>query len=544
MTTAAATRPPRPNGTGANENPRLAAALACAANGWAVFPQHTPRNGKCSCGNPKCNDVGKHPRIKDQYNAASRDESVIRAWWAKWPDANIGIATGAKSNGGYCLDFDVGGYFDAWRKAVGPLADTLPREERDGRAHVYLRADASLKSDVLAYADEAGEEKAIELRADKAAITASPSLHASGARYAFVVGSLKATPHVKPDELDRMLVAARKLNRKVKPELTQEQPEILTARDALQPQPPIEWICEPIVAEASVNVWAGDGGSGKTWTLLDLGANVASGQTHWLGMYKINGGPVLIVDEESGRRRILRRMNHVLTAIHAGPDTPLYCVSLNLFNLRERSGADLLASLIGQTGARLVIIDALADIMPGADENAVKDVHPVMRTLRQLAEMTGAAFTVIHHTAKGGGYRGSSSIKGAVENLVVVKKEPRANRITFTFDKERDGGPGEFAVEAHFEDDRFYLTSAEATPRTAKLGKPQRYVLRFIATHGESELGEIANKADTCSQGSARNAVYNLADLHLVERADVGGLGTKATYRFTAEGSKLAAELG
>jgi hypothetical protein len=41
----------------------LTSALELANRGWAVFPLHTPVNGKCSC--PKkeqCDRSGKHPR--------------------------------------------------------------------------------------------------------------------------------------------------------------------------------------------------------------------------------------------------------------------------------------------------------------------------------------------------------------------------------------------------------------------------------------------------------------------------------------------------
>lgn len=86
-------------------------------------------------------------------------------------------------------------------------------------------------------------------------------------------------------------------------------------------------------------------------------------------------------------------------------------VSLAQFNLLKNSDdADLLTRLVLELDAKLVIIDALADVMLGGDENAVKDTQPVFANLRFIAELTGAAFIVIHHANKLGGYRGSTAI--------------------------------------------------------------------------------------------------------------------------------------
>jgi len=87
-------------------NSLLEAALEYAAQGWRVFPLHNPTSAGCSCQKPDCNNsTGKHPRISNGLKGASLDASRIRGWWAKWPDANIGVATGPGS-GVFVLDVD------------------------------------------------------------------------------------------------------------------------------------------------------------------------------------------------------------------------------------------------------------------------------------------------------------------------------------------------------------------------------------------------------------------------------------------------------
>src|SRR6202162_4741148 len=82
-------------------------ALRYAARGWHVFPVYEPTSpGVCSC--PKgnaCERVGKHPRTPHGLSEATVDRSTITEWWTRWPNANIGVATG-KISGIIVLDQD------------------------------------------------------------------------------------------------------------------------------------------------------------------------------------------------------------------------------------------------------------------------------------------------------------------------------------------------------------------------------------------------------------------------------------------------------
>lgn len=70
------------------------AALGYAADhDWPVFPCHWIEDGHCSCGQTDCS-AGKHPLTPAGFKDASTDPLLIKAWWSKWPLANIGIPTG------------------------------------------------------------------------------------------------------------------------------------------------------------------------------------------------------------------------------------------------------------------------------------------------------------------------------------------------------------------------------------------------------------------------------------------------------------------
>jgi hypothetical protein len=115
-------------------------AIDLAKRGYQVFPLHTTNDGNCTCSKAACPSPGKHPRIKAWKEKASSDPAIVDSFWAKFPDANIGIATGQKS-GVVVLDID-GETGEATLKGLaeahGGLAETLTAITGRGR-HLYFK---------------------------------------------------------------------------------------------------------------------------------------------------------------------------------------------------------------------------------------------------------------------------------------------------------------------------------------------------------------------------------------------------------------------
>src|SRR5262245_13827976 len=79
------------------EGQLLRAALGYAERGRRVLPLHGVVQGRCSCGKEGCGSPGKHPGTPRGLKDATVDQGAIRRWWADWPSANVGIATGPES---------------------------------------------------------------------------------------------------------------------------------------------------------------------------------------------------------------------------------------------------------------------------------------------------------------------------------------------------------------------------------------------------------------------------------------------------------------
>ena len=120
----------------------LGQALAYAAAGRPVFPC-APDQGRCPDAPGKCRSC-KAPIVEAVPSGcldATTDPDRVRAWWRRWPDANIGIATGAP--GPDVLDVDVKPEGSGW-PALGRLkrAGLLTGAARlvrtpSGGAHIY-----------------------------------------------------------------------------------------------------------------------------------------------------------------------------------------------------------------------------------------------------------------------------------------------------------------------------------------------------------------------------------------------------------------------
>ena len=139
--------------------------------GWPVFPLK-PKN--------------KIPLTNHGFKDATLDTALIKEWWAKWPDAGIGIVTGALS-GLAVIDVDPrNGGEDSLReleKFHGILSDTPQVVTGGGGFHYYFRIppgkELRCKHNALG--------RGVDLKADGGYVCAPPSLHPSGKKYEWEV---------------------------------------------------------------------------------------------------------------------------------------------------------------------------------------------------------------------------------------------------------------------------------------------------------------------------------------------------------------------
>ena len=315
-------------------------------------------------------------------------------------------------------------------------------------------------------------------------------------------------------------------------DLNQPKPRYIIhdASEALQPQEPMEYLVEPIITRGSVNVFYGEAGSKKTYSLLSLTVCVGAG-LDWLG-FKTKISNILIIDEESGNKRLTRRLGETLRGALVYEPTNIKYVSLAGFKLDDTADCLLVMNLIEETNAELVLIDALSEIMDG-DENAKKDVQPVFNNLRKIAEETNAAIILIHHSNKIGGYRGSSVIKGSVDLMIEVTSTDDSELVKFTSKKERDIERINWMAKAVWENDQFYLQSVSLDDQILDMPEPQVFIVESLKQHGKlfiKDLETMGTNDNFTGQG-IRNSIKVLDKAGIIIRCNEGGKGKAAQYK-------------
>lgn len=166
-------------------NPRDAA-LGYAARGWAVFPLHTILDGRCSC-RRGCPHAAKHPVTRHGLLEATVDPAQVRAWWGRWPWANVGVATGATS-GLVVVDVDPakggGVSLDRVRSLMGSLPATLTAATGGGGWHLFFaHPGVEVRNTAGRLPGVAEPLPGLDLRGDGGYVVAAPSRHASGGTY-------------------------------------------------------------------------------------------------------------------------------------------------------------------------------------------------------------------------------------------------------------------------------------------------------------------------------------------------------------------------
>ncbi len=265
-------------------------------------------------------------------------------------------------------------------------------------------------------------------------------------------------------------------------------------------RPGVSWHMKGVLPRGELIVVYGASGSGKSFVVWDLVAAVARAVA-WRGRKVAQGRVVYVVAEGSGgfSKRIEAYAKH-----HDLPDLNSVGVELIVAapNLLTDSDPNELIREVGH--ADIIVLDTWAQVTPGSDENAGKDMGAALGRCKRIHEATGATILLVHHSGKDAakGARGWSGLKAAADAELEVVRDLKGRRLRLSKSKDgEDGlewGFGLEVVRLGVDDDLEPITSCVVTETAVlptvdarKMGENQKAVVATVDEFAQTRLDGI-----------------------------------------------------
>lgn len=442
---------PRTRSVGGLGEMMMEFALKYAADGFAVFP---------------CRPGNKEPMgslVPNGCLDATTDADIIRGWWTKCPNANIGLATGKKS-GVSVVDLDGITGIESGRRLN--LLSTICSFTGSGKQLFYGDQEGKVSNSVKKVAP------CVDMRGNGGYVIVPPSIHPNGKRYAWYQmplcrNRLPSLPAIVLSESSSTLststirkadswiaaaleemkkghvhntlisVLGKFRNHNFSEEDTYKllQPYALMdgkpyegLRNKIseiwrryQPGPELqgpsrsetiatflenikepEWICKPFIAKKSIGFVVGLPATLKTWLCTDLAVECAQENGLWLGLFPATNCKTLFVDQERWKGETQRRFGSVIAAKGLSLETlrdQLFLKSGTTIRLNIDSSYQAFRTELLEMRPELVIVDSFATFHT-LPENDRTEIQKVMERIKELRNEIGCTFLFINHENK------------------------------------------------------------------------------------------------------------------------------------------------
>lgn len=232
--------------------------------------------------------------------------------------------------------------------------------------------------------------------------------------------------------------------------------------------PPKEWIVDQFFGLGDLGMIYGPPGCGKTFIVIDLIVHMCTA-AQWAGRFNVNRPLNVAYCAGEGVSALPSRFVSALKYHEVSNLTNFtFFKSVPQFFNKDPSESETILNFILEWKKRqhmkeaealdVLVIDTLHTAIAGADENSSQDMGLVLQACRLAAQQLGCTVLLVHHTNKDGETeRGSSSLRGAMDFMVKIKKpeKGKGNDATMICEKLKDG--------EMWRDQGFYLSKVEDT---------------------------------------------------------------------------------
>ncbi len=191
-----------------------------------------------------------------------------------------------------------------------------------------------------------------------------------------------------------------------------------------------KWLIEELWADQAVGILGGEPKCCKSFLALDIAVSVASG-TPCLRQFRVRRtGPVLLFPAEDSLGMVRERLAGICQAAGTTLEQlPLYVITAPRLLLDVQHDQQRLRSTVEAIRPALLVLDPFIRLH-SSDENASKEVAPLLGYLRELQREFATAVLLVHHARKGSGngrpgqaLRGSSDLHGWGDSNLYMRRK-------------------------------------------------------------------------------------------------------------------------
>ncbi len=210
-------------------------------------------------------------------------------------------------------------------------------------------------------------------------------------------------------------------------------PKVFTIEDAVMDStgfcginlPEKRSFLHPLITEHQIILVSGWRGTGKTWAGLSMADAITKRSV--FGPWKVQESvPCLYLDGEMAAQDVRKRLALLCPA--DGREQPLYIYSdayantlgLPRANLLNESWRSTMKRILVTRHVRFFVVDNIASLAGGIDENSKKDWDPINAWLIDL-RFAGITTMLLHHVGKEGSQRGTSSREDNIDLSIILK---------------------------------------------------------------------------------------------------------------------------
>jgi hypothetical protein len=251
------------------------------------------------------------------------------------------------------------------------------------------------------------------------------------------------------------------------------------------------WLIEGLWAEQAVGILGGEPKCCKSFLALDMAVSVASGRCCLRRFPVRNSGPVLLFPAEDSHRVVRQRIEGICAAADTTFDAlPLYVITAPRLLLDLPQDRLRLRETVAALRPVLLVLDPFIRLHR-ADENASKEVAPLLGFLRELQREFSLAVLLVHHVRKRSGkdrpgqaLRGSSDLHGWGDSNLYLRRN--STHLMLSVEHRAAPSPDDIALELEDDGNALALSILDSPPacKPQPAASPERVLQVMAETRG------------------------------------------------------------